>query len=222
MAKTDKENVAKTLPAGRLTHHSMFVRDIYTPTKGAPAEPSYKIEMLWHKDADIGIIEDIILEAIEDEWGELTQEEADDILAGKSDEYSSPLKDGNKYIRKEPDKNREVYEDGKYLRAKTKFNKHGDDDAGGIMVYNEDMDELQATDQKQVYSGSYGRMAVTTNAYVDSKTDKRSISFYLSAYQRTKDGDRLAVQRDHSTLFGKVTKEGGARTRRSRSDADAD
>ena len=225
MPKDDDEkkgNDAVTLPIGRLTFHSMFVRDVYKPKKGAEGEPMYKAEMVWHDADAIAAINDIILDVIEEEWGTLTDEEADEIIAGKSAKFLSPLKSGDKYAAKEPDKNREVYEGGFFLRTHTKFNKHGQPEVGGIMIYNESLEEVEATEQETIYGGQTGRLCVVPHTYIEEKTGNKCVTFFLTAYQRVADGDRLVSPRDYSSLFQKVEKSGGDGSRRSRREAAED
>ena len=57
MATPTKKKEAKhvfALPEGRLINHSLFERDAYTPERGAPGKPMYKVELAFDKNQIAG------------------------------------------------------------------------------------------------------------------------------------------------------------------------
>jgi len=84
-------------------------------------------------------------------------------------------------------------------------------------VFGPDTSEIAIANQSEIYQGCYGIAAITIKAYVKVGTngdpDRHALTFYLSAFQKTKDGERLVSSSDHSKLFKAVgrakPKEGG-------------
>jgi len=204
------KNEKFTLPEGRLINHSLFTKDAYVDEKGREAIPSYKVELVFDPD-DLDSVEDMLRAAAVAEWG-----------AGADEEYNEgkikdPIKDGDKKAakRKADGKAGDAYEGKIYLNAHTIFNKSGDDAPGGICVFNEQAEPIEPAMQGDVYCGCWGIAAVTIGAY---DIQGKGLTFYLSGFQKTRDGERLSSASDVSEMFEPVGRdqEGGTGGRRRR------
>ncbi len=188
----DKKQEPFLLPEARVIHHSLFKKDQYNDK----AVPAYKIEVAI--DADDPALDDLynrVFEFAEDAHGEFDD---DDLI--------HPLKDGDKMAKKRErnGKNGDEYKGKIVIRANTIYNHNGDDDTGGVAVYDEDKELINGINQGTVYPGCYGFAGVTMHGYTDEKSGEPAVKFYLTAFQRTKDGDRIVQQRDNSKLFKPV------------------
>lgn len=210
-----------TTPEGRLINSSLSKRDTYTPAKGEPGKPSYKIELAIPKDGEG--VEDFLnaLIAFADKsWPKGIPAEGwlmnIDAKTGEQHDLISGLIDGDKYAvkREKNGKAGDAYKGCWVLRANTAFDRNGvhEKDGGhaGATVYNEKVEliELQSL-PTEVYNGSMGQAFVTLNAYEDEKTGVNGISFYLSAYQKRGDGERLVSVADTSSAFKPVGRKTG-------------
>lgn len=203
----DKKEVETILtPEGRLINEALFEKDKFDDK----ATASYKIEMAFDPD-DLADVEKALGKAAADKWG-----------AGAEDEYFNgdivdPLLDGNRLAKRREEKGKagDAYKGKVVIRAHTIFNMHGQDAPGGIAVYGPDVAEIGPAQRQEVYPGCYGQAALTIDTYIESKTDKKALMFYLSAFQKTRDGERLVTQRDYSEVFKPVGRtEGEGKTRR--------
>jgi len=194
------------LPEGRLINHSLFERDQYDENSA----PVYNVEIAFDK----GVLDDInnkMLDFAVEKWG-----------AAVEDTVVLPIKDGNamKAKREAKGKAGDAYEDKDVIRASTQFNRHGERGPGGISIYGMDGEsEIGIANQSEIYQGCNVIAAVTFDGYTESKTDLPAITVYLTAVQKTGDGERLVSQADHSKLFKPVGRkpaaEGGStRSRR--------
>ena len=181
-------------PQGRVINHSLFNRDQYTPAKGQPGTPSYKIEMAFEKEALNDIFNACLDYAVET-WGE-----------GAEDGVVIPIKDGDEMAakREKLGKPGDAYAGMDVIRASTQFNRHGEKGPGGIQVLLQDKSLVTALNESEVYQGCYGIAAITISGYAEERTGNNAITFYLSAFQKTDDGERLVTQKDHSDLFKAV------------------
>jgi|ETNvirnome_2_300_1030623.scaffolds.fasta_scaffold05574_5 hypothetical protein len=186
-----EENPVIALPEGRLINHSLFVKDQFNEA----ATPSYKIEMAFPR-GTLDEFNDLLLDAAVEKWGAGADEDEDLVI---------PIKDGDKLQKKREAKGKEgdAYADMDVVRASTHFNRHGEDDVGGIACYAPDVSEIGPANQSEIYQGCFGIVGVTVGTYIDNDGNN-AITLYLSAFQKTKDGDRLASQRDMSKLFKPV------------------
>jgi hypothetical protein len=204
----EEKKVAQTimLPEGRMINHSLFVKEAFDER----STPSYKIEVAFPR----GVLDDIhnkMLDFAIEKWG-----------ADAEDNVILPIKDGDLMAakREKAGKPGDAYADMDVLRATTQFNRHGDNDAGGVSVYGEDGEmEIGIANQSEIYRGCMVIVAVTFWGYIDSKTDSPAITLYLKAVQKSGDGERLAAQVDNSKLFKPVGRKpaadnGAARSRR--------
>lgn len=219
---TDNTPEAFSLPVGRVINQSLFEKDVYTDPQGNAGKPSYKLEIAFDPADLVGegtedypTVEDRLYWAAEDKWGEGAGQ---DFLDGK---LRSPLLDGDKLKarREKRGKPGDAYEGKLVIRAHTLFNKHGEDASGGIQVWDEDVAEIDAANRQKIYSGCFGIAAVTIGTYVtkDVEGDEvNALMFYLSAFQKLDEGDRLATPKDTSSLFQKVGRTKGAAKKRSR------
>ena len=218
MAK--KETVTLLLPEGRVINESLFEKDAYVDPKTEKAGvPKYKVELAFDPATVTGqgTIEDDLINAACDEWGDSAEKE---FLDG---EIRSPFLSGDKLAKKREDKGKEgdAYKGKLVVRADTIFNINGQDAPGGIQVYDENVKAIGPAQRAAVYPGMFGQAAVVISCYLDNAGDK-AMKFYLSAFQKTKDGDKLVTSSDHSTLFKPVGKpvqgagEASTRSRRSR------
>jgi hypothetical protein len=195
------------LPEGRLINSSLFERDAFTSANGVEGKPTYKIELAFDP-ADVtgeGKIEDDLANFAADEWGDTF---FDLFLEGKK--VHSPLKDGDEMAeaRAERGKDGDAYKGKIVIRANTSFNQFGQDGPGGVAVFDGEAKPIGVANQTAVYPGCFGIAAVTIAAYVDN-VGKKALKFYLSAFQKTRDGEKLVQGRDHSTLFKPVGKPSG-------------
>ncbi len=201
-----------TLPEGRLINHSLFVMDQYNDA----AKPSYKVELAFVKGALDGLFDKCLDFAIET-WG-----------AGADDDVIIPIKDGDDMAadRESRGKPGDAYKGMEVVRASTLYNKHGEEGPGGVKVYNEEGGEVGAAASETIYRGSMGQLAITLVGYQTevtkedgSKVKRNAITFYIVAYQKTGEGERLVSASDHSKLFKAVGRaaakdEGSKRSRR--------
>lgn len=219
MADKKPEKVIFNLPEGRLLNHSLFERDAYKrDEKSQPGKPMYKVEVRFDEAQVMGqgTIEDEIANCIGDKWGDVA---FDEFLAHKQG-YRTPLLDGNRLAEKRiaAGKKGDAYAGGRIIRASTMFNKDGVDGPGGAPVYGPDTKPVLAANQGTIYQGCYGIAAVTLEAYEASNGD-HSVTFYLVAFQKTREGERLVEAPDRSGLFKPVagapgTPDAGTRRRR--------
>ncbi len=213
MAEESQVTEVFTLPEGRLINHSLFTKDAYKGDKGREGTPAYKIEIAIPDGSELEKLTDRLCDAADDKWG---------AGAGDDEDLILPLLDGNKLKRKRERKGKEgdAYEDMTVIRAKTIYNADGVDGPGGIQVYDEDAVRVPPARQGEVYQGCYGIAAVTISFYVDESTGNNAITLYLSAFQKTRDGERLVTATDRSGLFQPTRErgegEGGRRRRRRR------
>jgi len=214
-----KETKTILLPEGRVINASLFEKDQYAPEKGSPGVPSYKIELAFDPKlvTGQGTVEDELINAACDEWGDPAE---DDFLNGV---IRSPLLKGDDLAkdREERGKAGDAYKGMIVIRANTFFNLNHQDAPGGIQVYGPDVKEIGPATQNEIYPGCYGQAAVVISAYLMDR--KRGVKFYLTAFQKTRDGDKLVSQANYSTLFKPVAGAGsptadapaGRRSRRS-------
>ena len=193
---TTEKNKPIMLPEGRVINCSVFEKDAFKGEDGAPGEPMYKMELAFDP-AQLVEAEDALVAVAVDKWGAGA---AGDYDAGR---IASPLLDGNvlKAAREERKKNGDAYANKLVIRPNTKFNKHGEDAPGGIYVCGSDAVEIGPAQWNEIYSGVYGIAVVQPAAYVAGS--KKGTKFYLVAFQKTRDGERLAST-DHSSLFNAV------------------
>lgn len=208
------------LPQGRVINASLFERDIYTdPKTGAQGKARYQIELAFEpKDlTGEGTIEDKIADCLAEAFGEPT---ADAFLNGGAG-VITPILDGDKLAADRAGRGKEgdAYKGKLVVRAHNGFNKDGVAGPGGMWVYGPDTKALGATEQGQIYPGCFGCAAVTLKAWEDSRTKVKSVTFYLVAFQKTADGEKLRTGSEPSGLFKPVggapgTPEAGTRRRR--------
>ena len=208
---TERKEVERLLtPEGRLINQSLFVKDQFNDD----AIPSYKLEMAFEPD-DLNDLENALAAAAVDKWG-----------AGADADYDngkiiSPILDGNKLAarREEKGKPGDAYKGKLIIRTHTKFNKHGADGPGGISVFGPDGNELEVLQSSEIYSGCYGRAVLTIGTYTESRSGDNALMFYLSGFQKMRDGDPLVSAVDFSKVFkpvGRDTSAGEGEGRRRR------
>lgn len=199
----DKKTAATqhNLPEGRAINLSLFERDAYMDPsgKGQPGEPMYKIEVAYNPSAvkGEGTIEDVLADAIAAEWGEAA---AEDFLAGGT-MVASPLLDGDVLAAARVKKGKEgdAYKGKIVIRMGSKFNKDGVDGPGGIAVFDQNVKPLTIMQADQVYPGMMVEVAATTS--ISEFGGVKRVKLYLTAVQKTGDGERLTTAADRSTLF---------------------
>ena len=204
---TERKEVETILtPEGRLINESLFEKDQFDEK----ATPAYRLEMAFEPD-DLQSIEAALALAAGEKWG-----------SGAEDEYYDgkiidPVIEGDELARRREEKGKagDAYAGKMVIRAHTIFNLHGQDAPGGVAVFNHDVGEIGPANRQEVYQGCYGQAALVIGTYIDSKTQGRALMFYLQAFQKTRDGDRLVTQRDYTKVFKAVGREEGAgKTRR--------
>ena len=203
MAEETKAAEVVTLPAGRVINQSMFRKDQYNER----AVPKYKVEIAFPKgsEADI-IIENLLLDAAIERWGK---------GADENEDLKLPILDGDKLAKKREKKGKdgEAYKGMIVIRADTIYNADGEDAAGGIAVYDEEVERIEAANSGAIYSGCFGCAAVVVGAYEGENDDGDkypALKFYLSAFQKTGDGEKLVSSADKSGLFKAVGREKGS------------
>ena len=187
------ETITILLPEGRVINHSLFVMDQYDEK----AKPAYKIELAYEP----GVLDDFYnqcLDAAVAKWGKGADEDKTLII---------PILEGNQLAtkREEKGKSGDAYKGLEVIRANTIYNKNGENAPGGVQVFAADVSEIGAANQEEVYQGCYGQAAVTIGTYVNEgrggDADRNALTFYLSAFQKTKEGERLVSTKDLSSLF---------------------
>lgn len=206
MAKKAKPAAKFTLPEGTIIYHSLFTKDQFD--EGSKA--AYKIEMAFPKGAlqEFGL-EDMIIEAAEAEWGELSEDEVNDLVW--------PIHDGDELAakREKRGKNGDAYKGKDVIRANTIYNAMGVDGPGGIEVFDAELNKLDnVADQGMVYGGALAKVAVSIGTYQDNRYDRHGLKFYLNAVQITGEGERLGGNTDHSSLFKPVGRAEGEGVKR--------
>jgi hypothetical protein len=208
MPDAKQETKKHLTPVGRLINHALFVKDQFDENTTA----KYSIELAFPNDDTLQEIEDALAAAAVAKWG-----------AGAADQYwdgaiISPIIDGNVLAQRREEKGKpgDAYKDQLIIRAKTIYNKHGADGPGGIQVFNPDGVEIDPTMAAEVYQGSYGKAVLTIGTYTDSRTSKNALMFYLAAYGKDRDGERLVSTADHSEMFKPVGRAETGSTRRKR------
>jgi len=216
MAKQDddKDDGYVMTPVGRVINHSLFVKDLFDDGKKKADKAYYKLELAFEPE-DVQELEDAMLDFAVEKWGEGADEDDDLYL---------PLMDGDKLAKKRErkDKDGDAYKGKIVLRMKTEFNKEGENDGGGVSVFDEDTEPVTAMNKGDIYPGCYGQAAIAFAGY-DKDTDDgdqvNAITVYLVAFQKHRDGDKLVQSSDKSQLFKKVgkkdKKEGGRKRRKS-------
>lgn len=208
------------LPEGRLINHSLFERDSYTDERGIEGTPMYKVELAFNE-KDImgqGTIEDDLLDAVLKEWGD-TQKIESEFFNGT---IRAPFLDGNELAKKREEKGKDgsAYKGKWIIRAATKYNAQGLEGPGGIQVFDEEAKEVSLLlgNASSVYNGCYGHAAVTiATGKEPGRSEQRYVKFFLSAFQKTRDGEKLVAAKDMSSLFKPVGRtEGASEGRRSR------
>lgn len=172
-------------PEGRLINGSLFEKDVYKDDKGREATPSYKIEIAFDDNDDLADLEEAIIAAAVETWGDKAEAMYD------SGEISGPLLVGDDLAkaRQERGKEGDAYAGKIVARAHTIFNKHGENAPGGVYVAGSDGLELPFDKRGTIYNGSYGIAVVTPETYEIS--GKKGVTLYLSGYQFSRDGEPL-------------------------------
>jgi hypothetical protein len=208
MAKTEVKEAKKIIvfPEGRLIHHSLFVMDQYDEK----STPSYKVEVAFEPKAILGpvesedsppTIEEEVVAALVEAFGPDAEAAYD---AGK---VVRGWIDGDFLARKREakDKPGDAYKGKLVVRSNTYFNRDSvKGGAGGIAVHAPDNNYITAANQSDIYQGCYGLLAATIDTYIDEKTGQYAIKFYLKAFQKTRDGEKLVSPQDTSKLFKPV------------------
>lgn len=203
MADENKTVDVFTLPEGMVINSSLFVKDKYNEQSVA----NYKIELAIVDGEEMIELENKLFDFAVDYWGAGADEDPDLRL---------PIKNGDKMAaaRERKGKEGDAYKSKLVIRANTTFNLHGDDDAGGIQVLDENADAMLPARKSEIFNGCSGIAAVTISAYTATERDKdgdnveiRGLKFYLAAFQKTKGGERLGGSSDRSNLFKPVGRE---------------
>ena len=223
--KVKIESPRFALPEGRVINESLFTKDQFNDK----SKPAYKIEVAIPKGPagketeTIGAVLDQVFEYAAKVWPDAPDNELAPNVEGGP--LISGILDGEVLARKREKAGKEgdAYKGHWIIRASTVFNRNGDDADGGAEVYDEAVEPIMPTEKGKVYSGCYGIVGVELKNYIDDSTGNYGIGFYLKAFQKTKDGERLAKSSSSSSLFkpvgrkpgeGGETKAGSERRRR--------
>lgn len=198
------KNETFVLPEARVLVVNLLERDVYKDKDtGAEGKPKYKVVLAFDRNQVIGegTIEDKMADAIEAAYGAATAQEW---LDGRQDRIS-PLKDGDE-IAKEREaaaKDGSANKGKIILSADSIYNKDGVEGPGGFLVYGADNQKYSPALHGDLYGGMYGCAAVTLHAYKDyPRKGDRGVKCYLSQFQKTRDGEKLAAEK--SSLFAPV------------------
>ena len=206
MTEEKKTSDEFALPEGRVINQSLFKKDQFNEK----AVPSYRIELAFPAGETLDPVFDKLMEVAVAKWGE---------GADKDENLIIPIKNGDKLAKRREDKGKtgEAYAGHEVIRASTIYNRHGEDGPGGVQVFDENVETIEPVNAgEQIYNGVYGRAGVVIGTYEDQEGN-HGLKFYLTAFQKTRDGDRLATASDHSRVFEKVGRtEGAPSQRRSR------
>jgi len=198
-----------TTVEGRITACNLFKRDVFVDERGNEGPPLYNVEIAFDPetvqyaaegDQELSA-EDHFINMAVDTWGEGAEQQ---YLDG---DIRSPFLDGDQLAadREARGKKGDAYKGKVVIRAKTKFNRHGEDDEGGINVHKPDNSKFEATDQAEVYAGMMGRIAITIGTYKENSGQKRNaLNLYLVSVQKTADGERLFTAAETADNFGAV------------------
>ena len=222
MSTTEKSKTQTfVLPEGMVLVEALLERDVYKDKDtGAEGKPKYKVVVAFDPASVTGegTIEDDMADAIAAAYGDQT---ADEWLASpRRADRISPLKDGNEIAkeREAAGKDGSASKGKIVLSADSIYNLDGKEGPGGFLIYGPDNQKYSQAKHGDLYSGMYGRMAVTLHAYKDyPRKGDRGVKCYLAQFQKTRDGTKLAAEK--SSLFAPVagatsaSAEGGRRRR---------
>ena len=210
--KEEQDISSIVFPEGRVINCALFEKDKYDDK----ATAQYKIEMAFEPD-DLIEAEDKIVDFIVKEYGPSAEDEYNNF------KIVGPIIEGDELAKRREEKGKagDAYKGKLVIRANTQFNKMGQNAPGGIAVYSPDVSAIEPVDQAKVYSGCYGIMVGTIKGYKTNKGEK-AVKIYLSAFQKTRDGELLAAHSDYSKVFtpvaGAAPSGESVRKRRSRGD----
>jgi hypothetical protein len=202
------EKFTITFPdTGRLINHSLFVLDAYQGKSGKPGKPAYRAEVAFDMDkAFDAVIEKMYDFADSQGWSDQLKFDLDYPEALPRKHIISGIKFGDDMAAKRADKGKpgDAYKGKWVVRAKTIFDRNGvEGGTGGAVVYDEAVELIVPANQGIIYPGCYVQMVCSLNPYVDDDSGNDAISFYLTAVQKTNDGEKLVSMADHSSLFQK-------------------
>ena len=195
-----KEKKMILTPVGRVINESLFEKSQFDEK----ATPVYTIEMAFNWD-DLVAVEDELAAHAAEKWG-----------AGASEDYfdnklRSPVLDGDDLARRREEKGKpgDAYRGLAVIRAHTAFNKHGQEAPGGVQVYDPGVEEIGPANRQEIYPGCYGQAALKIATY-EERDGRHALMFYLHAFQKIKDGERLITAQDYSEVFKPVGREEGS------------
>lgn len=196
----DKKQEAFTLPEARLINSNLFTKDAYNKK----ATPSYKLEIAIDADSEeYADLEEAALDAADEYWGP---------GAGDDEDLVLPFISGDKLANKREKRGKpgDAYKGMIVIRANTIYNAEGVDGPGGIQVFDQDAERVEAARQGEIYNGCYGIAAVTWGFYEDDDGNN-AMKFYLSAFQKTGEGEKLITASDKSGMFKPVARADGSK-----------
>ena len=205
----------------RVINQHFFVKNAFKSEKSEKeGTPRYRGEFAFPQNSEEhGAFIDAMADAVIAKYGEnIFLSVIDEPMKGK-DEVRCPILDGDDLARKREKKQKkgDAYKGQFVFRSDTAFNYEGQDAVGGITVYDEDVKRISMMDKGKVYNGCIGTVKVELGFYEDNEGNP-ACKFYLKAFQKTGDGEKLASEQDHSSSFKAVGRaapaEGGRRARR--------
>jgi len=170
MAKQRYRNNVIT-PEARLSY-PYVVDQLVTQIDGRVVE-KWCVDLLFSKDTDLSALDNIVKELIKEQWPDATPQ-----LVKK---IRTPFKDGNDKLDKEGNV-KPGYHDTIFITIDTKRSAPVLRAANG---------EPMTADQgrEEIYGGCYGRALVNGGTY--DHMGNKGVKFYLSALQKTRDGEPL-------------------------------
>ena len=230
---SDQDRTPFALPEGRGINLHLFVRQVYKdPRTGQEGNPNYSVEMAYPKPGEgetdiLDPLEAYCMDVLREQFG---GEKVNQYL--ENGWVRIPIKDGDKKAarREANGKAGDAYKGMWIISSSTQFNWQGNADAGGIDVFDHDVNMVNAngnvievdengqriiTERKSVapYNGCMGIIAVKGKGYEgtsDGGDPYIGVVLYLEAFQMTGPGERLASAPNRAGLFQKRPNSGGA------------
>lgn len=205
--KQASDAIEYVIEGGRLINGHLFVKNAFKDEKtGKEGSPRYRCEVAWPKDdPNINACIDDVVAKVREKYGEDTFCSVVEDPAAGLEEVRTPFIDGDNLAKKREKRGKkgDAYKGQFVIRADTAYNYEGQDADGGITVYDEQVQRIPMLEKGKVYNGSMGTVKVSLSFYEDNEGNP-ACKFYLKAWQKTGEGEKLASEQDHSSSFKPV------------------
>ena len=212
-ATVEKEAAKRyTTPVGRLINNALFERDQFD----ANSKPSYKIELALDPGEDLDYLIGDVEDWVKENLPHVKPTKDGKLLDIDGGPVITMFLDGDRLAaeRESRGKKGDAYKGKTVIRANTIYNRDGVEGPGGAVVYDEEVTLIEPVNARAIYNGCMGVAGVTIASYEveDRKTKVKdpAVKFYLVAFQKTGDGEKLTSPADHSSLFKPVGRPAGA------------